>query len=63
MNHLATALLSILLLPNMARAAREHKELARLVLVASEVTGLIGLGSIARHSLEVRVALWSLARD
>ncbi|GJE92166.1 short chain dehydrogenase [Phanerochaete sordida] len=36
-NHLATALLSILLLPNMARAAREHKALARLVLVASEV--------------------------
>ncbi|GJE92168.1 short chain dehydrogenase [Phanerochaete sordida] len=34
-NHLATALLSILLLPNMARAAREHNALARLVLVAS----------------------------
>ena len=34
-NHVSTALVSILLVPNMARAAREHNSHSRLVIVCS----------------------------
>ena len=49
-NHLSTALLSLLLLPNMAKAAQEHKSHARLVLVSSE------MHFFARISEDLKVA-------
>lgn len=36
-NHLSTALTSFLLLPNMVKAAEQHKSHSRLVVVCSEV--------------------------
>ncbi|GJE88262.1 NAD(P)-dependent dehydrogenase [Phanerochaete sordida] len=49
-NHLSTALLSLLLLPNMASAAQKHQCNSRLVIVTSEVHFLVDIGNELQSS-------------